>query len=105
MAQSYFEHLAAEVEIPPGGTLSRVLVKEGALRLVLFAFDAGEELTEHTSALPVVIQAISGQLTVGWGSERRRIGPGGWLYLEAGEPHSVLAEEPSRMLLTMIRCS
>lgn len=97
------DDLADLIEIPEDGTLSRVLVKEGPLRLVAFGFDAGQELTEHTSARPVVIQVISGVLTVVVGAERHVMTPRSWLFLPADEPHSVVAVEPARMLLTMLR--
>jgi quercetin dioxygenase-like cupin family protein len=95
--------LTDEVEITSDATISKVLTKDGPLRLVLFAFDEGEELTEHTASVPVVIQVVSGSLTVEASGERHRLDPDSWLYLEANEPHTVVADEPARMLLTMIR--
>ena len=103
MANRFIADLVAEVDIPVEGTLSRVVAKEGPLRVIVFAFDAGQELTEHTAAVPVILQALTGVLTVEAGGERHRLAVGSWLHLEAGEAHSVFAEEPSRLLLTMIR--
>ena len=97
--------LTDEIDIQSGATVSKVLVKDGPVRMVLFAFDAGEELTEHTAALPVVIQVVSGSITVSASGERHRLTTDGWLWLEAHEPHTVVADEPARMLLTMIRGS
>ncbi len=103
MTHTLFDDLIGEVDIPADGTLSRVLVKHGPVRLVGFGFGAGQELTEHTASVPVIVQVISGALTIEVAGERHGMGPSSWLYLEAGEPHSVYADEPSRMLLTMIR--
>jgi quercetin dioxygenase-like cupin family protein len=103
MSHVLFADLNTEVEIPADGTLSRVLSNEGQVRLVLFAFDRGQELTEHSSSLPAIVQVISGTLTVEAGGERHRLTPQSWLYLEPGESHSVFADEPARMLLTLIR--
>ncbi len=97
--------VSAGVEIPADGTLSRVVAKEGSLRVVLFAFDAGQELTEHTAAVPVVVQVLTGALSVEVGGERHRLEPQSWLYIGAREPHSVFADEPSRMLLTLVSAS
>ncbi len=104
MEKRFFEDLSSVVEIPVDGTLSRVLGKEGPVRPVLFAFDRGQELTEHTASVPVIIQVVTGSLTVVASGEEYRLSASSWLYLEADEPHTVVAEEPSRMLLTMIRC-
>ena len=103
MAYSLLEDVAAEIEIPKDGTLSRVLVKDNPVRLVAFAFDAGQELTEHTASVPVVVQVISGSLTIEVAGERHRLTPSSWMLLGAGEPHSVYADEPTKMLLSMIR--
>jgi quercetin dioxygenase-like cupin family protein len=92
-----------QIEIQDDAIVSKVLVKDGPVRVVLFGFDTGQELTEHTASLPVVIQVVSGSFTVTASGERQRITSESWLALEPGEPHSVVAEEPSLLLLTMIR--
>jgi quercetin dioxygenase-like cupin family protein len=96
--------LADEVAITPDSTLSKVVVKDGPVRLVLFAFDQGQELTEHSASVPVIVQVVSGSLTISVGGETHRLTPESWLYVDAGEPHTVVADTPARMLLTMIRC-
>ena len=100
---NFIESLADEVAIQAGSTVSKVVAKGGPLRLVLFAFDVGEELTEHTASLPVVIQVIEGAVTIEASDGRVQLVPGGWLFLEANEPHTVVADQPTKMLLTMVR--
>lgn len=97
--------IATALPIHPDGTLSRVLHSDEHIRLVGFSFDAGQELTEHTAALPVVLQTITGALDVTAGGETVRLVPGGWVILAASEPHTVMAIEPSVLLLTMLRSS
>jgi quercetin dioxygenase-like cupin family protein len=103
MNHTHIEDLTQKIEIPEGGTLSRVLSKDGNIRLVGFGFDAGEELTDHSAGVPVVIQVLSGRLNVGVEGATYEMTPDSWLRLDAGVPHSVKALEPSRLLLTMIR--
>jgi quercetin dioxygenase-like cupin family protein len=95
--------LASELAIPDGGTLSRVLYKDDQVRVVGFAFDADEELTEHTAAVPIVIQVVSGRFRLTTEAGAHEIGPTSWVHLEASVPHSVYALEPSRLLLTLLR--
>ena len=97
-----FRDLATEVEIPAEGTLSKVLYKDDQVRLVLFAFDAGQELTEHTAAVPAIVEVISGRLQVGLGDDEAELAAGSWVHMPAKLPHSVVAVEPSVMLLTML---
>jgi len=96
------DDLHAELDIPHDGTLSKVLYRDDWLRVVGFAFDTGQRLTEHTSALPVVIQVVSGRLDLVLGDRKAQAGPGSWIRLPARLPHSVHAIEPTRMLLTML---
>jgi quercetin dioxygenase-like cupin family protein len=95
--------LGAELEIPKDGTLSRVLYKDESIRLVLFGFDTDQELTEHTAALPAILQIISGRAEIGLGDEKVIAEPGSWIHMVAHLPHSVLALEPTVLLLTLIR--
>ena len=103
MSHTFIPDLPGRAEAPERGTLSRVLHEDGRLRLVLFAFDAGQELTEHTASVPAVLQVLSGRFRVTAGKDTFPMGPGAWLLLDAHEPHSLVAEEPSRLLLTMLR--
>jgi quercetin dioxygenase-like cupin family protein len=94
--------IASEVEIPPDGTLSRVLYQDERLRLVVFAFDGGQELTEHAAAVPAVVQVLRGSLLLTLAGEETTAEVGSWVRMPANLPHSVHALEPSIMLLTML---
>jgi quercetin dioxygenase-like cupin family protein len=103
MPHTLIPDLPGRAEMPEQGTLSRVLHDDGRLRLVLFAFDSGQELTEHTASVPGVLQVISGRFRVSAGGDTFAMGPEAWLLLDAHEPHSLLALEPARLLLTMLQ--
>ena len=102
-AATVIADLAAELEIPQDGTLSRVLYKDDNIRLVLFGFDTDQELTEHTASMPAILQVIRGRARVGLDDQVTTIVPGGWVHMEAHLPHSVLALEPTVLLLTLGR--
>lgn len=95
--------LSTEVEVPDNGTLSRVLHQDDRVRLVLFAFDAGQELTEHKSASAAVVQVISGRLRFRAGGDDYEMGRTTWLYMAPGEDHALEALEPTVMLLTLLK--
>jgi quercetin dioxygenase-like cupin family protein len=103
MAYTFISDLAEELEIPQDGTLSKVLYRDDQLRLVGFAFDTGQELTEHTAAVPALVQVVSGRLSVTLETDTMELGPDGWLRMEAHAPHSVRALVPTIMVLTMLR--
>ncbi|MDX2343291.1 MAG: cupin domain-containing protein [Acidimicrobiia bacterium] len=95
--------LTAEVEIPENGTLSRVLYKDDNVRLVAFAFDTGQELTDHTAGVPALIQVVSGRFELSLDGELSEIGPKSWVHMDAGLTHAVKALEPSVMVLTLLK--
>ena len=104
-AGTVLRDLAAEVEIPDNGTLSRVLYKDEHIRLVVFAFDKGQELTDHTAGVPVTIHVVRGRLALTLGDEAEEIGPGSWVHIPAGLTHALTALEPSVMALTLLRAA
>lgn len=95
--------LTAEVEIPVDGTLSRVVYTDDHLRLVAFAFDTGQELTDHTAGVPVIVEVISGRLEISLDGEVAEIDPTSWVHMQAGLTHAVRALEPTVMLLTLLK--
>ncbi|QOV33493.1 cupin domain-containing protein [Streptomyces ferrugineus] len=102
MSATVIPDLTTELPLPEDGTLSRVLYRDDRLRVIGFAFAQGQELTEHTSALPVVIQVVQGRLDLVLGDEKSVATPGSWIHLPARLPHTVRAIDPTIMLLTML---
>ena len=94
--------VASLVEVATDSTVSRTVLKGEGMRLVLFSFDAGQELTEHTAAVPVLLQALDGHLQVTAAGRTVDLKPGGVIHLGTRCPHAVLAVQPSRLLLTML---
>jgi quercetin dioxygenase-like cupin family protein len=99
---TYLPNVASQVDVTADSTVSRTLLKGDGVNLVLFSFDAGQELSEHTAAVPVLLQALDGQLDVTVDGHTVTLVPGDVVHLAARAPHSVVALQPSRLLLTMI---
>ena len=64
LAMTDLADIAPLVEVAPDSTVSRTVLKAEGARLVLFSFDAGQELTEHTAAVPVLLQALDGSFEI-----------------------------------------
>ena len=92
------------VEYASDSIVSKTIVDKRAGTITLFAFDAGQKLSEHTSPYDAVVQVIDGraQLTIG-GGEAVTVPAGQIIIMPANVPHSVAAEQRFKMLLTMIR--
>ncbi len=99
----YVGDLAAAIEVPRDGILSRVLYKDDQVNVTLFGFDTGQELSEHTAGSPAIIQILQGQAQVTIAGAARESGPGTWIHLPARTPHSLVAQTPVVMLLLLLK--
>ena len=91
------------VATTPDGISSRVLAKTGGGNLTLFAFAAGQGLTEHTSPFEAFVLVLEGAMTVTVGGAPARAQAGTIVRLPANVPHAVDAPEAARMVLVMLR--
>ncbi len=94
--------LPGMIEVQTESTVSRTVLRAAGVRVVLFAFDTGQELTEHTAAMPVLLQVLSGRLGITADGRTEDLVPGGLMHLETRTPHAVYAHEPSKLMLTML---
>lgn len=94
--------LLAELPVPAEATTSRVVVNNELLRVVVFAMDAGQELTEHTSTRAVTVQLLSGELDFQVGDVRHALAAGDVIYLAPNERHALVARQACRFTLVMV---
>jgi quercetin dioxygenase-like cupin family protein len=99
------EALALQTLISPTehGIASRILAKTSGGNVTLFAFDAGQGLTEHTSPFDAYVMVLEGSLVLTIGGQPVRATPGTIVRMPAAVPHGLEAPEPARMLLLMLR--
>lgn len=95
--------LADLVDVQAGSVVSRILAKTSAGNVTLFAFDRGQELSEHTTPHDALIYMVDGRARVGVGDESHDVEAGHLVRLPADVPHWVTAVEPFKMLLIMLR--
>jgi quercetin dioxygenase-like cupin family protein len=85
------------------GIASRVLARTAGGNLTLFAFDRGQELSEHTAPFDAIVIVLEGVLSLTIGGAAVRAAPGSIVLMPANVPHAVQAPEAARMLLLMLR--
>jgi quercetin dioxygenase-like cupin family protein len=100
---TYISDLAKEVDIPADGILSRTLYTDEHVKVVVFGFDAGQELSEHTASMPAIIHIIQGEARLTLGDDAMEARAGAWVHLPPELRHSVQAKTPVIMLLMMMR--
>jgi len=95
--------LSSLVDYQPQSIVSRTLLRNPSGHIVLFAFDAGQELSEHTSPYEVMVLGIEGEADFTLSNETFKVRAGDMLLIPPNAPHSLKALTPFKMLLVLIR--
>lgn len=95
--------LETAVQPPEDGIISRTIYQDDRLKVVLFGFGAGQELSEHTASKPATMHFLSGEAQVTLGERALRAVSGTWVHMPAGMPHSIVAQSPTVMLLQLVK--
>ena len=99
---TYVAGAAGMAEFTEGRVKPVAVLKSTGANVVMFAFEPGTELREHTAYQPALLQAVEGSLTVRVAGETITLMPGDLLHLEPHVPHSVEAVERARLQLTVL---
>ncbi|MCK5843294.1 MAG: cupin domain-containing protein [Victivallales bacterium] len=91
------------VQYAPGAVVSREIVNKGKGTLTVFAFDAGQGISEHSAPFDAIVQVLDGESDWTIGGEPVKCNTGELLIMPANVPHAVKANKAFKMLLTMIK--
>lgn len=91
------------IQYQSGSIVSKEILRKPTGTITIFAFDAGQGLSEHTSPFDAFVQVVDGEGEVVIGGVSHNVGTGEMIIMPAGIPHAVYAKKPFKMLLTMIR--
>jgi quercetin dioxygenase-like cupin family protein len=86
-----------------GSVVSRQITKAEAGNVTLFAFDAGQELSEHTAPFDALVHVLDGEVEISISGQPFHLKVGEAIIMPADQPHAVKALKKFKMLLTMIR--
>jgi len=97
--------LADQIAYQEGSVVSRMIIDKKAGTVTLFAFDAGQGLSEHTAPYDALVQALEGEAEITVSGKPSQARAGELVVLPANKPHSLKAIARFKMLLTMIRAN
>jgi quercetin dioxygenase-like cupin family protein len=100
---TYIADLAKQVDIPADGILSRTLRDDEQVKVVLFGFGAGQELSEHTASMPAILHIVQGEARLTLGDDSLEAEAGAWVHMPPELRHGVYAKTPVVMLLLLIK--
>ena len=96
-------NLETTVKYAEEAVVSKTLIDKGIGNITLFAFDAGQGLSEHTSPFDAVVHIIDGEAAITIGGKGQTLKNGEMIIMPANIPHALKANIPFKMVLTMIR--
>lgn len=91
------------VNYQDGSVVSRTIVNRKGGTITLFAFDAGQSLSEHTAPFDAVAHIVDGEADIAIASQPFHLRAGEMIVMPANQPHAVNAPQKFKMLLTMIK--
>jgi quercetin dioxygenase-like cupin family protein len=91
----------AIASVPADSIVSKTLFQGDRLRIILFGFAPGQELSEHTSTREAVLHFLRGEADVTLGGEPTTGSPGTVIRMAPNLPHSIVARTETIMLLHM----
>jgi len=95
--------VAGLVNYQNGSVVSREILKKANGRVTLFAFDADEGLSEHTSPFDALVQILEGEAEILISGKPHRVKAGELILMPANEPHGLKAVSRFKMMLIMLR--
>ena len=85
-----------------GSVVSRMIVYKKSGTITLFAFDAGEGLSEHTAPFDAIAAIIDGEAEISIEKTQYLLKEGQIILMPANKPHTLHAQQRFKMVLTMI---
>lgn len=96
-------HLKEHVAYSENSVVSKTLVDHKTGTVSVFAFDAGQGLSEHTAPFDAIVQILDGEAEITVGEKVQTVAEGQMIILPANVPHALKGNVKFKMMLTMIR--
>ena len=86
-----------------GSTVSKIIQRSEKGNLTLFAFDKGQNLSEHSAPFDAIVQVLDGTGRITIDKKEHIVSEGQLIIMPSNIPHALEAEERFKMLLIMIK--
>jgi quercetin dioxygenase-like cupin family protein len=95
--------LVSLVNYQEQSVVSKTLIKKESGTVTLFAFDQGQELSEHTAPFDAFVYVLDGEVEITISDNPVIVKEGEMIIMPANDPHALKAVKRFKMMLTMIR--
>ncbi|MEJ5304931.1 MAG: cupin domain-containing protein [Ignavibacteria bacterium] len=97
------QNLLQSIDYQANSIVSKQILKKPNGNITLFALDKGESIAEHISPYEALVQILEGKTVVTIGGQPYTLVGGDFILLPPNISHGLVAEEKTKMLLTMIK--
>ena len=101
--KNHVVQLDQSVEYAENSIVSKAVIKSKPGNVTLFAFDLGQELSEHTAPFDALVQVLDGTVQIQIAGDTHTLEKGSSIIMPANVPHALKALQRFKMLLTMIK--
>jgi quercetin dioxygenase-like cupin family protein len=95
--------VAGLVDYQAGAVVSKEIIRKDKGTVTVFAFDAGQGLSEHTAPFDALVQVVDGEAQVLIESKPFCLRAGEMIIMPANKPHALHAVKRFKMILIMIK--
>ncbi|MCK6622728.1 MAG: cupin domain-containing protein [Calditrichaceae bacterium] len=96
-------NLETMIEYQEGSVVSRTVIGKKSGTVTLFAFAAGQGLSEHTAPYDALAYILDGSAEIRISGKPFQLEKGEMIIMPANQPHALSAARPFKMLLVMIK--
>lgn len=100
---TFYAGLEAEAAIPENGILSRTLYNDDHVKVVIFGFAAGQELSAHTAPMAASLYFVRGEAQLTLGEDAFEVKAGAFAHMPPQLQHGIVARTGVVMLLSMYK--
>jgi quercetin dioxygenase-like cupin family protein len=101
---TYYADLNEQVsEVPADSIVSRTLHNDDRIKVTLFGFAPGQELSEHTASQPAILHFIQWKVRLTLGEDEMEAMPGTWVHMPPNMRHALVAETPVTLMLILFK--
>lgn len=86
-----------------GSIVSKEIIKQEKGTVTIFAFDAGQGLSEHVAPFDAMVQVIDGEAEILIDGKPNIVSSGESIIMPGNIKHALKANKPFKMILTMIK--
>ena len=86
-----------------GAVVSREILHKDTGTVTVFAFDAGQGLSEHTAPFDALVQVLDGAVQILIAGAPHDLKAGDMIIMPAHKPHALKAVTRMKMMLVMIK--